>query len=775
MAGNPNTFAELFKKYRLKAEIPTLSKFGHLLAEKGFNYEDSIFSHWQSGSREPQSRFIILKLIEIFSERKAITSINQANEFLSSVNQGYLTEIELTKLQFEHSFQVPFQVPNQIANFTGRENLITKLKSQSKRNKILLLCGPPGVGKTSIAIKLGFLLRKEFPDGVLWFRLDISDAMDVLLAIAHAFGKDISNIQDKEIRGSVVRSLLISKRVLFIFDNAEPDVDLSSVLPNTKDCLVIVTSRNSFLKIPNEYKSVNVPEFNREEVLFLFKEINGKKYLKTHRRAILKLADGVGNLPLALHILAQEIKRGSISIVELIHRLDQDPIYIEGLFYENKNLAVALEVSFNLLSEVSKKTFISLAIFNGKDFSIEAVSSINELSQLETKKHLENLRGISLIENSTSGRYRIHPLIKKFIRQKLNDPELFLKASEYYQNLLAKYDKKFLQSQPYMKQEGDNVLYIFRKCYEFAYWNEVIALWDPLEQLLYSTKQLNKMRDVYRIVKTEKSGLNIFQKSLFIYVAILITYWSFINYANVESIFWYHLSSLFLTGIPLFGGVVGLYIAKSWGLFKSLVGKSLFLFSLGLLSWGLGNLVWAYYNFFLDVHIPYPSWADLGYLPSYIFWTIGIIYLPHVVGKKLYIQKKYGKLLFLIPIFVLALSHYLVVFITKNSLVFSPVTSITKLFFDIAYPVADAIILTAALLVGTSFKFLGGKYKLAMYSFVAGFCFLYIADFLFSYTTTAGIFHDGGIIDIFFIVGYSFLTFGILGFYFKPEKNKQLY
>ncbi len=765
------SFGELFKKYRLKAEISTLSEFGHLLSEKGFNYEDSIFSHWQNGTRIPQYRILLLKLLEIFISRGAIISKDQANDFLASANQGYLTEKELTKFEFKTSLQIPFQVPNQIANFSGRQDIIAKLKTQIKKNKILLVYGPPGVGKTSLAIKIGYLLRKEFPDGVLWFRLDTSDVMDILLAIAYAFGKDVSNILDREIRSSTVRSLLVNKRVLLIFDNTESKTEINLLLPNNKDCLIIITSRNSVLNIPNDYKSIAVPEFSREETQVLFKEILGEGYLNKNRAEIFILAETVGNLPLALNIFAREIKRGSITISDLISRIDLDPVYLSGLTYENRDLSIALEISFNLLDSQAKKVFVSLGVFNGKDFSIQAVTFVNDLSEVACKKILRDLQQTSLIEQSTVERYRIHPVIKKFIQNKLDNPKLFLKAAGFYQSLLSKYDRRLLKSQPYMKQEGDNVLYIFKKCYEFQYWNEVIALWNPLEQLLNATKQLNKMRDVYRIVKTEKSGLNIFQKSLFIYVTILITYWMFINFTNVKSIFWYHLNSLFLSGIPLYGGIMGLYIAKSWGLFKSLVGKSLFFFSLGLLSWGLGNLVWAYYNFFLNVHVPYPSWADLGYLPSYILFTIGIIHLPHALGKKSYIQKKYGKLLFLIPVLVLALSYYLVVLITKNDLVFSPVTSITKLFFDIAYPVADAIILTAALLVGISFKFLGGKYKLSMYSFILGFCFLYIADFLFSYTTTIGIFHDGGLIDIFFIIGYFFLTFGILGFHFKPEKE----
>jgi len=59
-------FAELFKKYRLRAEFETIASFSNALSEKGFFYEESIFSHWQKGTRTPTDRrlvvvFVILK------------------------------------------------------------------------------------------------------------------------------------------------------------------------------------------------------------------------------------------------------------------------------------------------------------------------------------------------------------------------------------------------------------------------------------------------------------------------------------------------------------------------------------------------------------------------------------------------------------------------------------------------------------------------------------------------------------------------------------------
>lgn len=93
-----DSFATLFKKYRLRSEIETLSQFGDLLAEKGLVYENSLFTHWQKGDRVPKDRKLILAVIEIFVEKGGIKTIEEANSILSSIYQPWLTHHELYRL-----------------------------------------------------------------------------------------------------------------------------------------------------------------------------------------------------------------------------------------------------------------------------------------------------------------------------------------------------------------------------------------------------------------------------------------------------------------------------------------------------------------------------------------------------------------------------------------------------------------------------------------------------------------------------------------------------
>lgn len=93
-----NTFGELFKKYRLRAEFVSLTSFADALAEKGYVYDLSIFSHWQKGKRIPTRRAILVTLIALFIERGVICSLQEANAFLESAEHGYLTKKEQSYL-----------------------------------------------------------------------------------------------------------------------------------------------------------------------------------------------------------------------------------------------------------------------------------------------------------------------------------------------------------------------------------------------------------------------------------------------------------------------------------------------------------------------------------------------------------------------------------------------------------------------------------------------------------------------------------------------------
>lgn len=110
MVAKTNSFGPLFKKYRLRSGFATIREFADALAEKGFVFDESLFSHWQKNSRLPKERKLLLTTLKIFIEKEGVSSTKEINVFLESVGQGYLTEQESAEITTQRTSFFPEKI-----------------------------------------------------------------------------------------------------------------------------------------------------------------------------------------------------------------------------------------------------------------------------------------------------------------------------------------------------------------------------------------------------------------------------------------------------------------------------------------------------------------------------------------------------------------------------------------------------------------------------------------------------------------------------------------
>lgn len=260
--------------------------------------------------------------------------------------------------------------------------------------------------------------------------------------------------------------------------------------------------------------------------------------------------------------------------------------------------------------------------------------------------------------------------------------------------------------------------------------------------------------------------ISIDSKIIFFYY-ILTMIWGvsfyFLQIKETSANYWYQ----FAFGlIPLLGGVCGITKSREWGWFKSKVGVAVFFISLGAFSWGIGQMFWSlYYNIIKQVEVPYPSFADIGYSLSFPFLAIGLISLSKATGARFSFRHPKGKLLALfIAIIATIVAYYLLIVVARGGVI-DFAEGWLKLFFDLAYPLGDLIILLFALLIyGLSFNYLGGRYKFPIISMLFGLLVLFVGDFSFSYTTTIGSYYNGHWVDIVLPTAWMMIVFGINSF-----------
>lgn len=268
--------------------------------------------------------------------------------------------------------------------------------------------------------------------------------------------------------------------------------------------------------------------------------------------------------------------------------------------------------------------------------------------------------------------------------------------------------------------------------------------------------------------------LNAPQKITSYFVSVLVFFWCVLYITNTTSGFYNYLYSFLFGLIPLIGGLATISSAPGWGSFKSAVGKAVFFIGLGIFLWGCGEIIWSYYNFFLGVAAPYPSIADLGFAPSIFFYGLGIVYLSGATGAKFALRKPAAKAFAIAaPILLCIFSYYILVTVARGGVLIPDGENMLKTILDILYPLGDFIGLSLAVVIsGLSYRYLGGRYAIDVVSLWLGLALMFIADSVFSYTTTVGTYYNADFGDLLLTLGMFFLTFGALGFYTFKTADK---
>lgn len=261
--------------------------------------------------------------------------------------------------------------------------------------------------------------------------------------------------------------------------------------------------------------------------------------------------------------------------------------------------------------------------------------------------------------------------------------------------------------------------------------------------------------------------INTVQKICLGFFGLLVVLWASLYITNTVEGFYNYLYSFLFGLIPLIGGIIAMMRANVWGGFKSAVGKAVFFIGLGVFCWGVGESIWSYYNFVLNVAAPYPSLADLGFAPSIFFYGIGAIYLSKATGAKFGLRNPVAKVFVTIaPLLTLLVSYYLLVIVARGGVLVPDGETLLKTLLDLAYPLGDFVGLTISIIVsGLSFRYLGGKYRFDIYAILLGLGVMFVADVIFSYTTTVGTYYNANFGDLLLSTGTFLLTFGVLGFY----------
>jgi hypothetical protein len=223
--------------------------------------------------------------------------------------------------------------------------------------------------------------------------------------------------------------------------------------------------------------------------------------------------------------------------------------------------------------------------------------------------------------------------------------------------------------------------------------------------------------------------------------------------------------------IALIGSIIGFSAAQKWGGFKTVLGKALMFFSLGLLAQEVGQLIYTYYVYGAKIQIPYPSWGDAAYFGSVLLYITAAVYLTRLSGAKFTFKRMgYKVVAFLIPVLLLATSYW--VFLHNHQY---DTTKPVTVFLDFGYPMGQAIYISLAITAYLlSRKMLGGLMRTGIILMILALFTQYISDFSFLYQSSRGTYLAGRWVDLLYLTSYFLMSVALIQFLsvYKEIKRK---
>jgi transcriptional regulator with XRE-family HTH domain len=213
---------------------------------------------------------------------------------------------------------LPRQIPMAPSHFSGRERELQALSAQldddPRTVALTVICGPPGVGKTALAVYWAHQVSDRFPDGQLYVDLrggqDRAGALspaEAVIGFLEAFNVPSARIPaGLEARAALYRSLLAGKRVLILLDGARDAEQVLPLLPGGAGCLVVVTSRNGLISLVASHgaRPVTLDVLSPGDAREFLAALLGRHRVTAEEAAVTELIERCDRSPLALSTLA---------------------------------------------------------------------------------------------------------------------------------------------------------------------------------------------------------------------------------------------------------------------------------------------------------------------------------------------------------------------------------------------------------------------------------------------------------------------------------------
>lgn len=342
---------------------------------------------------------------------------------------------------------VPRQLPAAPRYFTGRDTqrralfaLLNRASPDSGAVALAALTGMAGIGKTALAVSWAHQVASRFPDGQLFADLRGFSPSDNPLAPAAVLHDFLSSLgmpptripPDVAGRAALYRSMLASRRMLVVLDNASDAEQVRPLLPGSPGCLVLVTSRCRLIGLAASESACLLPlgGLTAQESHNLLTRVLGARRVVAEPVTVDELIVLCARLPLALrNVIARAVAHPALPLATLVAEMRNERGRLDAL--ETGETATSVRVAFSRsharLSEPAARILLVLGMYPGSKISVPASAALAALDRTLAHAALAELCDEHLVTELASGHYGWHELLRAYAaevaRRQLSEKE----------------------------------------------------------------------------------------------------------------------------------------------------------------------------------------------------------------------------------------------------------------------------------------------------------------------------------------------------------------
>lgn len=311
---------------------------------------------------------------------------------------------------------------------TGLDTLSGR-KAKSPRARVLLVAGRPGSGRTALAEAFVREVADDYPDGVIKVRLTAPGGETVateraIRTLLEGLGEATPPGAAEDELSSTLRTALAGRRMILLVDDAADPYQVDALLPDTPECLVVITAEGPLTGIP-DVRPCTLGGLDTPSGVQMLAQRIGDTRIAVDPRAAEALAEECGGQPAALALvggwLAAHPKAAVSDVAKQLHDM---PPGTSG------PLGRGFRLVYESLPQPAQRTLRLLPLAPAGIVDSHIASALAGCSVAAAQSTLEDFAGLGLVRHSANGLFLLPgclaPLLQALLKTKERAAEVEL-------------------------------------------------------------------------------------------------------------------------------------------------------------------------------------------------------------------------------------------------------------------------------------------------------------------------------------------------------------